>query len=111
MDRSTLLDLLAAVERGDLTPAVASERLSNLPFEDLGHTRIDHHRALRSGLPEVIYAAGKSAKRIAVELNREKVPALSGGDWGFSTIRAVRRSTPPRPRSRRSIVTWIGWSI
>jgi NCAIR mutase (PurE)-related protein len=60
MNKATLLDLLAAVERGDLSPAAASERLSSLPFEDLGHSRIDHHRALLSGLPEVIYAAGKS---------------------------------------------------
>jgi hypothetical protein len=60
MNKATLLDLLAAIERGDLSPAAASERLSSLPFEDLGHSRIDHHRALRSGLPEVIYAAGKS---------------------------------------------------
>jgi NCAIR mutase (PurE)-related protein len=60
MNKATLLELLAAVERGDLTPAAASERLASLPFEDLGHARIDHHRALRIGLPEVIYAAGKS---------------------------------------------------
>lgn len=63
MNRNTLLDLLAAVERGDVTPADASERLASLPFEDIGHTRIDHHRALRSGLPEVIYAAGKSPEQ------------------------------------------------
>jgi NCAIR mutase (PurE)-related protein len=59
MNRNRLLELLAAVERGDLPAEQASERLANLPFEDLGHTRIDHHRSLRSGLPEVIYAAGK----------------------------------------------------
>ena len=63
MNRSTLLDLLAAVERGDVTPSAATERLTNLPFEDLGHTKIDHHRSLRNGLPEVIYAAGKSAEQ------------------------------------------------
>jgi NCAIR mutase (PurE)-related protein len=60
MNKTTLLELLAAVERGDLSPAAASERLASLPFEDLGHSRIDHHRTLRTGLPEVIYAAGKS---------------------------------------------------
>jgi pyridinium-3,5-biscarboxylic acid mononucleotide synthase len=60
MNKATLLDLLAAVERGDLSPAAASDRLAALPFEDLGHTRVDHHRTLRVGLPEVIYAAGKS---------------------------------------------------
>jgi len=60
MNKSTLLELLAAVERGELSPAAASDRLASLPFEDLGHTRVDHHRSLRIGLPEVIYAAGKS---------------------------------------------------
>jgi NCAIR mutase (PurE)-related protein len=60
MTPSSLLEILAAVERGTLTPTTAAERLKSLPFEDLGHTRVDHHRSLRSGLPEVIYAAGKT---------------------------------------------------
>jgi NCAIR mutase (PurE)-related protein len=77
MNRDTLLDLLAAVERGDVTPSAASERLANLPFEDLGHSRIDHHRALRSGLPEVIYAAGKSAEQTAEIFSRM---AAAGSD-------------------------------
>src|SRR6202012_4467457 len=61
MTRSSILELLAQVERGELTSDAAAERLATLPFEDLGHTRIDHHRSLRSGLPEVIYAGGQSA--------------------------------------------------
>jgi NCAIR mutase (PurE)-related protein len=65
MNKTTLLELLASVERGDLTPQAASERLANLPFEDLGHARIDHHRSLRTGLPEVIYAAGKTPTQVA----------------------------------------------
>jgi hypothetical protein len=65
MKRSSILELLAQVERGDLTPDAAAERLATLPFEDLGHTRIDHHRSLRAGLPEVIYARGKSAEQTA----------------------------------------------
>ena len=65
MTPTNLLSLLAEVERGAVTPAEASERLANLPFEDLGHARIDHHRALRSGLPEVIYAAGKTPGQTA----------------------------------------------
>ena len=63
MTQSTLLALLAAVEQGNLTPADAAARLKSLPFEDLGHTRVDHHRTLRSGLPEVIYAANKTAQQ------------------------------------------------
>jgi pyridinium-3,5-biscarboxylic acid mononucleotide synthase len=63
MKRTSLLELLAQVERGETTSAAAAERLAALPFEDLGHTRVDHHRSLRSGLPEVIYAAGKTPEQ------------------------------------------------
>jgi len=63
MTRSALLQLLAEVERGALSSEAAAERLAKLPFEDLGHTRIDHHRSLRTGLPEVIYAAGKTPEQ------------------------------------------------
>jgi pyridinium-3,5-biscarboxylic acid mononucleotide synthase len=65
MNPTNLLELLAEVQRGNLSPEAASARLANLPFEDLGHARIDHHRSLRNGLPEVIYAAGKSPAQTA----------------------------------------------
>ncbi len=65
MTPSSLLEILAAVERGSLTTADAAERLKHLPFEDLGHSRVDHHRSLRMGLPEVIYAAGKTSEQTA----------------------------------------------
>ncbi|WP_263378949.1 nickel pincer cofactor biosynthesis protein LarB [Granulicella paludicola] len=64
MTRNAILQLLAEVERGTLSPEAASARLASLPFEDLGHTRVDHHRSLRSGLPEVIYAAGKTPHQV-----------------------------------------------
>jgi pyridinium-3,5-biscarboxylic acid mononucleotide synthase len=65
MTRSDLLQLLAAVEAGHITRDAAADRLAVLPFEDLGHTRVDHHRHLRIGLPEVIYAAGKTPEQTA----------------------------------------------
>ena len=65
MTQDTLLKLLAEVERGGLTAEAAAERMKSLPFEDIGHTRVDHHRSLRSGLPEVIFAAGKTAEQTA----------------------------------------------
>jgi NCAIR mutase (PurE)-related protein len=65
MNKTTLLELLAAVQSGTLTPTAATERLANLPYEDLGHARIDHHRSLRTGLPEVIYAQDKSPEQTA----------------------------------------------
>jgi NCAIR mutase (PurE)-related protein len=65
MTQQHLLELLASVERGEVTPEGAAKRLASLPFEDLGHTRVDHHRSLRTGLPEVIYAAGKTPEQTA----------------------------------------------
>ena len=65
MTRSDLLALLASVEQGNVTASAAADRLATLPFEDLGHTKVDHHRSLRTGLPEVIYAAGKTPEQTA----------------------------------------------
>ena len=63
MTPTALLELLAQVERGAVTPAKAAERLAALPFEDIGHARVDHHRSLRTGLPEVVFAAGKTPQQ------------------------------------------------
>lgn len=63
MTQSDVLQLLAAVESGKVSVEAAAGRLANMPFEDLGHTRVDHHRSLRSGLPEVIYAGGKTPEQ------------------------------------------------
>lgn len=63
MTRSSLVELLAQVERGAVSVEEATNELATLPFEDLGHTRVDHHRSLRTGLPEVIYAAGKTPEQ------------------------------------------------
>ena len=69
MTPESLLALLAAVQRGELDPQSAAARLATLPFEDaqqtLAESRIDHHRTLRIGLPEVIYAAGKTPAQTA----------------------------------------------
>jgi hypothetical protein len=67
VDRSLLLDLLERVRRGELPTAEAVEVLRRLPFAVLGATGtvIDHHRALRTGVPEVVYGAGKTAAQIA----------------------------------------------
>lgn len=64
MDSQSLLDLLKAVQAGQMDPDTAISRLKNLPFEDLGFARIDHHRSLRKGTPEVIYCEGKQLDQI-----------------------------------------------
>ena len=56
--------LLKAVRDGRLSPEQAAERLKSLPYEDLGFAKVDHHRALRRGFPEVIFGAGKTPEQI-----------------------------------------------
>jgi pyridinium-3,5-biscarboxylic acid mononucleotide synthase len=65
MTRETILQLLESVQSGQVTPASALREMAGMPFEDAGFARIDHHRALRLGLPEVIYAAGKTPAQVA----------------------------------------------
>jgi len=64
MDIKILEQLLEEVRGGRLPVAEALERLRTLPFENLGFARVDHHRQLRQGFPEVIFAAGKSVSQI-----------------------------------------------
>jgi NCAIR mutase (PurE)-related protein len=52
------------VAEGGLSPQAAAERLARLPFEDLGFARLDHHRLLRHGFPEVVFGQNKSAEQI-----------------------------------------------
>jgi NCAIR mutase (PurE)-related protein len=65
MDQSALRKLLEEVRTAQLTPEEALERLRHLPFEDLGFAKIDHHRPLRVGMPEVIYSEGKTPEQVA----------------------------------------------
>ena len=61
MDRAQIESLLNEVREGRTGVSEALDRLRDLPFEDLGFAKLDHHRALRTGMPEVIFAAGKTA--------------------------------------------------
>ena len=65
MDPLELTRLLHDVREHRLTPEEAAARLKTLPYEDLGFAKVDHHRALRRGFPEVVFGAGKTAEQIA----------------------------------------------
>jgi hypothetical protein len=65
MDGAQMKALLTAVREGKTDVAEALERLRNLPFEDMGFAKLDHHRALRTGMPEVIFASGKTDAQVA----------------------------------------------
>ena len=65
MDPAAIEALLNDVREGRADVAEAMEKLRNLPFEDMGFAKLDHHRALRTGMPEVIFAAGKTTAQVA----------------------------------------------
>ena len=58
-------DLLGRVRDGEMTAEAALAKLRDLPFQDLGYARIDHHRPLRTGSPEVVLGKGKTPEQIA----------------------------------------------
>ena len=64
MTPERLRRILEQVARGEVDAAAAFEQVKRLPFEDLGFAKVDHHRALRSGLPEVVLGIGKTAEQI-----------------------------------------------
>ncbi len=70
MDVEKLKALLAEVQAGQVTVDQALERLRGLPYDDLGYARLDTHRALRRGLPEVVYCQHKTFDQIAGILER-----------------------------------------
>ena len=65
MNSQEILKLLEAVEARKLAPKRAMERLKHLPFEDLGFAKVDHHRSLRQGFAEVVFAKGKTPQQVA----------------------------------------------
>ncbi len=70
MDAERLRQLFAAVKAGEVSPDEAVAQLRHLPFEDLGFAKVDHHRALRMGTPEVIFGPGKSPAQVASIFSR-----------------------------------------
>ena len=60
MDAEKLRQLLEAIQQGQTSVEEALERLRQLPYEDLGYARLDLHRALRNGMPEVVFCEGKT---------------------------------------------------
>ncbi len=65
MNAASLAGIFKDVRDRKLSPDEAVQRLRHLPFEDLGFAKVDHHRALRVGMPEVIFGQGKTPAQVA----------------------------------------------
>jgi len=70
VNTESLRELLKAVQDGAVSPDEAAERLRHMPFEDLGFAKLDHHRALRCGFPEVIFCQGKTVEQVVAIVGR-----------------------------------------
>lgn len=70
MDIDAVRQLLADVRDGRVTAEAAVDRLRHLPFEDLGFAKLDHHRGLRCGFPEVVFCPGKTVEQVCAIVGR-----------------------------------------
>ena len=65
MTEKRIREILDGVSAGTMTPAAAFKHIGELPFEDLGFAKIDNHRSVRRGIPEVVFGEGKTADQLS----------------------------------------------
>ncbi|MFO7621230.1 MAG: nickel pincer cofactor biosynthesis protein LarB [Bacteroidales bacterium] len=117
--------ILEDVKSGEKSIADALEVLKNFPYTDLGFARIDHHREIRTGYPEIVYCAGKSVEQVAeifrVMAQREKnIIGTRANETMFEAVREVepsvvfhrvagilviQKSKPETPATRIAVIT------
>jgi hypothetical protein len=104
MDRDALKSLLEQVREGAVNIDDAIERMRHMPFESLGYATVDHHRAIRTGLPEVIFGKGKTPEEIAGIASRlldraSNVLATRATPEAFELVKAQFADAEYFPRS------------
>jgi NCAIR mutase (PurE)-related protein len=110
LNSDSLVDLLEAVRSGAIDVESAADRLAQLPFVETGQARVDTHRALRQGIPEVVYGAEKTVEQI-VEVARalrqagQEVLVTRVESEKVAAIRALLPEIEYDPISR---LLWIG---
>jgi hypothetical protein len=125
MDEPALRRLLDDVRSGALSADEAMHQLRRLPFADLGFARIDHHRALRQGLPEAVYAPGKTPAQCAdlvaellaepgetpvllTRANEQQAAAALARNSGGLALDGLLTWRPAPPRPGRVLVVTAG---
>ncbi len=130
VDPERIRALLAGVASGDTSVESALNALADLPFADLGDARLDHHRQLRTGMPEVVYAEGKTDDQLirllqaiidrgqtalATRVSRDQALAVTAGIDGVvhnPAARTLLRPAPdaPEPSGRTVCIVSAGTS-
>lgn len=114
MDSQQLIELLKRVQRREVGIPQALARLRHLPFEDLGFAKVDHHRALRQGFPEVIMGQGKEPGEIAAivgALRRRNSNVLVTRVDAQKMARLRRLAPGLTYHSAARAATWVGKRI
>lgn len=96
MDLNEVKELLQNVKNGSMNVEKALEKLQDLPFKDLGYAKIDNHREIRVGYPEVIYCAGKTIEQIKgiIEFMATKKNNILGTRASKEVYKAVKSICP-----------------
>ena len=110
MNRDRVRALLHAVRHGEVDPEQALESLARLPFVDVPDARVDTHRALRNGLPEVVYAPGKTAEQIGriVRTLRESDQDVLVTRVEAPLAAEIVAAVPGASYDARSRLLWVG---
>jgi NCAIR mutase (PurE)-related protein len=109
LNAESIRKLFDQVRRGKLTPDDAVQRLRHLPFEDLGFAKVDHHRALRAGMPEVILGERKTPANLAQIFARlakqgGNVLATRADEKQFAAVRKKVRGAEYRKLARAIVL-------
>jgi NCAIR mutase (PurE)-related protein len=109
MNAESIRKLFDEVRKGKLSPDEAVARLRHLPFEDLGFAKVDHHRALRAGMPEVILGVGKTPAQVAAIFARlakhgGNILATRANEKQFAAVKKKVRSAEYRQLARAIVL-------
>ncbi|MFX3616579.1 MAG: nickel pincer cofactor biosynthesis protein LarB [Sporolactobacillus sp.] len=109
MFQDNLTDLLENVQKGTLSITDAVSRLKTLPFEDLGYAKVDHHRSLRNGFPEVIYCEGKTTDQIkgifqVLMRHENNILATRASSEDFAAVRQIAPNAVYHEQARCIVV-------
>lgn len=103
MNSKNLRNLFVQIQNKEVTPDEAVERLRHLPFEDLGFAKVDHHRSIRQGTPEVIFSQGKTPHQVAEIFDRlaahgGNVLATRATQEQYSAVLAIAKGDESKPK-------------
>jgi pyridinium-3,5-biscarboxylic acid mononucleotide synthase len=110
VNAQALRQLLEQVRAGKMTPDAAVDRLRHLPFEDLGFAKVDHHRALRVGMPEVVFGERKTPAQVAgifkrlAQHGKNNVLATRASKQQFLAVKKSVRAAKYEPEARAIVL-------